>query len=145
MENLLRSLELRRIFLLSQQKHTFQRIPTKPSNELPTLKVLHRFQSDMRKIQHRGVDTGDFNSDGRPDLFCIDPSKNLIEFFRLSEDEQEWESVLHFQIFEKNLHVRGERSAQPEPREGVVADLNGDGKDDLVLLVHDRLLHYYQK
>lgn len=131
--------------ILAFGKHTFQRIPTKPSNPLPTLKVLHRFQSDIRDIQHRGVDTGDFNSDGRPDLFCIDPSKNLIEFFRLSEDEQEWESVLHFQIFEKNLHVRGERSAQPEPREGVVADLNGDGKDDLVLLVHDRLLHYYQK
>ena len=131
--------------ILAFGKHTYRRIPLEPSKDLPKLQVHQRFESDIRDIKHKAVDTGDFNSDGRPDLLCIDPAKNLLEFFQLSDDGSEWQSVLHFRVFEKNLHVRGERRSQTEPREGLITDLNGDGKDDLLLLVHDRLLHYYQQ
>jgi hypothetical protein len=30
----------------------------------------------------------------------------------------------------------------PEPREALVADVTGDGKNDLVVLVHNRILVY---
>ena len=131
--------------LLAFGKHTYRRIPLKADKTLPRLKVLQRFESNIRDIRHDAVDTGDFNSDGRPDILCVDTSKNLIELFRQSEDSSQWESVLHFHLFEKNLHARAQRRSQSEPREGLITDLNGDGKDDLLLLVHDRLLHYYQK
>ena len=53
--------------------------------------------------------------------------------------------ILHFEVFEKDLHYRGKKGGAFEPRDGIVEDLNGDGLDDLVLLVHDRFLCYYQE
>lgn len=131
--------------ILAFGKHTYRRIPLQAKENAPRLHVLHRFNSHIRDVQHTAVDTADFNSDGVPDLVGLDPSQHLLEFFRISEEGTTWESAMHFRIFEKNLHVRGERRMQPEPREGLMRDLNGDGKEDFVLLVHDRLLHYYQQ
>ena len=37
----------------------------------------------------------------------------------------------------------GER-AEPEPSQGLVADITGDGADDLILQAHDRVLIYPQ-
>jgi hypothetical protein len=42
------------------------------------------------------------------------------------------------------LHYQGKKGGLYEPREGLVVDLNGDELDDLVFLVHDRLLLYKQ-
>ena len=44
----------------------------------------------------------------------------------------------------KNLHYQGKKGGLFEPREGLVFDANGDGLDDLVFLVHNRLLLYKQ-
>ena len=33
----------------------------------------------------------------------------------------------------------------PEPREALVADVTGDKKNDLIVLVHDRILVYPQE
>jgi hypothetical protein len=33
----------------------------------------------------------------------------------------------------------------PEPREALVSDVTGDGKNDLVVVVHDRILVYPQE
>jgi hypothetical protein len=32
----------------------------------------------------------------------------------------------------------------PEPREALISDVTGDGKSDLIVLVHDRILVYPQ-
>jgi hypothetical protein len=49
-----------------------------------------------------------------------------------------------WQVFEERT-FRNRRSDLPEPREAVVADLTGDGKNDLAVLVHDRILVYPQE
>ena len=115
------------------------------TNQASELKVHSRYLTDLPNILHGGVDWGDFNDDGVPDLVCMDGRKNVLEFLSFSKDEQCWQSVLHFQVFEKDLHYRGKKGGVNEPRDGLIADLNGDGLDDLVLLVHDRFLCYYQK
>ena len=56
----------------------------------------------------------------------------------------DWESGVHFTVFEADPHYQGQRGTTSEPREMVVADVTGDGADDLVLLVHDRVLVYPQ-
>jgi hypothetical protein len=42
------------------------------------------------------------------------------------------------------MHYQGKKGGAYEPREGLVIDLDGDRLDDLVFLVHDRMLCYYQ-
>ena len=49
-----------------------------------------------------------------------------------------------WQVFEERS-FRGGRAALPEPREAAVADVTGDGKNDLIVLVHDRVLVYPQE
>jgi hypothetical protein len=49
-----------------------------------------------------------------------------------------------WQVFEERT-FRGRRGGFPEPREAVVADLTGDGKNDLAILVHDRVILYPQE
>jgi hypothetical protein len=40
---------------------------------------------------------------------------------------------------------RGAANALPEPRDAAVADVTGDKKNDLIVLVHDRILVYPQE
>ena len=49
-----------------------------------------------------------------------------------------------WQVFEERT-FRSRRSDLPEPREAVVADLTGHGKNDLAVVVHDRILLYPQE
>ena len=44
----------------------------------------------------------------------------------------------------KKSPLSGKKGGLFEPREGLVFDANGDGLDDLVFLVHNRLLLYKQ-
>jgi hypothetical protein len=49
-----------------------------------------------------------------------------------------------WQVFEQHT-FRGMANALPEPRECAVADVTGDKKNDLIVLVHDRILVYPQE
>jgi len=108
------------------------------------LNIHSRYLTDLPKITHGGVDWGDFDNDGEPDLICMDGRKHVLEFLSFSKTEEAWKSILHFKVFEEDLHYRGKKGGVNEPRDGLIADLDGDGRDDLVLLVHDRFLCYYQ-
>ncbi len=48
-----------------------------------------------------------------------------------------------FKVFETRLFSRGE-SREMEPSQAIIADLTGDKKDDLLLVVHDRVIVYPQ-
>jgi hypothetical protein len=52
--------------------------------------------------------------------------------------------VVWWRVFEQRT-FRNPGSAMPEPREAVVSDFTGDGKDDIAILVHDRVLLYPQQ
>ena len=47
-------------------------------------------------------------------------------------------------VFEERT-FRQRRNEVPEPREAAIADVTGDGKNDLILIVHDRVLVYPQE
>ena len=47
-------------------------------------------------------------------------------------------------MFEQHT-FRGRTDALPEPREALVADVTGDKKNDLIVVVHDRILVYPQE
>lgn len=100
--------------------------------------------TDLPDIRYSDVIAGDLNADGVSEVVCVDPDKNAIEIIGRDVDNR-WESRLHFKVFETDEHFQGRKGPPQEPRETVIADVTGDGKKDLVLLVHDRVLVYPQE
>jgi hypothetical protein len=100
--------------------------------------------TDLPDISYSDVIAGDFNGDGKPEIVCVDPTKNLLEILSRGKDDR-WESLMHFKIFEVDQHYQGRKGSPMEPRETLIADVTGDGKKDLILLVHDRVLIYPQE
>ena len=49
-----------------------------------------------------------------------------------------------WQVFEERS-FRSRRNELAEPREAVISDVTGDGKNDLIVVVHDRLILYPQE
>lgn len=108
----------------------------------PTTKTTHA--TDLPSVSYADVIVGDLNHDNRLEIVCVDPEKNLLEILGQGSDER-WESLMHFKIFETDQHFQGRKGSVLEPRETIIADVTGDGKKDLILLVHDRVLVYPQE
>ncbi|MGC4072614.1 MAG: VCBS repeat-containing protein [Nibricoccus sp.] len=100
--------------------------------------------TDLPEISYSDVIAGDFNNDGRPEIVCVDPAKNLLEILSRGSDDR-WTSLMHFKVFEIDQHYQGRKGSPMEPRETLIGDVTGDGKKDLILLVHDRVLIYPQE
>jgi hypothetical protein len=109
-----------------------------------SIHVVATHTTDLPDISYSDVEAGDLTGDGRLDLACIDPDKNVIEL--LSQDAAGvWQSRMHFKVFEKDAHYQGRHGSPEEPRETLIAPVTGNGKNDLILLVHDRVLIYPQE
>ncbi|HSH94508.1 MAG TPA: VCBS repeat-containing protein [Roseimicrobium sp.] len=89
------------------------------------------------------VVTGDLNNDGRKDLVYLESAKNYIDIVTY-EKPHRLVSSDRWQVFEERT-FRSRRNNAPEPREAAVVDVTGDGKKDLVVIVHDRILVYPQE
>jgi len=122
-------------------KDRFWWMPLGRGDFTPT--TLQTHATDLPDINYSDVIAGDLNNDGQPELVCVDPEKNLIEILSRGADNR-WESMVHFKVFETDEHFQGRKGPPQEPRETIIADVTGDGKNDLILLVHDRILVYPQ-
>jgi len=106
---------------------------------------LSTHESDLFNVVYDRIAVGDLDSDGRSDVVAVDArDSHVLEVLEIGDDNR-WTSVLHFTIFDVDPHYEGQRGTTAEPREVVVADVTGDGRDDVVLLVHDRVLVYPQQ
>ena len=89
------------------------------------------------------VIAGDLTGGGRKQLIFMETGKHYLDLVNFSAAGKlvpgdRWE------VFEQHT-FRGAQNAIPEPRECTVADVTGDGKNDLIVLVHDRILVYPQE
>jgi hypothetical protein len=89
------------------------------------------------------VVAGDLNGSGRKQLVFMETSKNYLDLVNF-DARHKLVPGDRWQVFEQHT-FRGRDNAMPEPREAVVADVTGDGKNDLIVLVHDRILVYPQE
>jgi len=89
------------------------------------------------------VVAGDLNHDGRRDLVFLETGRNHVDLVVFNAAGKLVPST-RWQVFEERT-FRNRRAESPEPREALVADFTGDGKSDLVVLVHDRILLYPQE
>jgi hypothetical protein len=86
------------------------------------------------------VMAGDLTGSGRKDLVFLETAKNNLDIVSFNSHHKLVPDI-RWQVFEEHT-FRGTANAVPEPREAVVADVTGDGKNDLIVLVHDRILVY---
>ncbi len=84
---------------------------------------------------------GDLNGDSQPDVVLTDIGEHAVEIVAY-DGRRELDRALAFKIFEKKSFR--DRDSLVEPRDIGLGDVDGDGKTDLVLIVHDRVLIYRQ-
>jgi hypothetical protein len=104
---------------------------------------LDGYETPIRDGRLTDVVSGDLDSDGRKDLVFLETGRNYLDLV-VFDAEHKLVPANRWQVFEERTFL-ARRSAQPEPREAVVDDVTGDGKNDLVVLVHDRILVYPQE
>jgi hypothetical protein len=111
--------------------------------EVWELAELDGYETPIRDGHLNDVVSGDLDNDGRKDLVFLETARNYLDLVMFDANHK-LVPANRWQVFEERT-FRGRRSDLPEPREALVADLTGDGKNDLVVLVHDRILLYPQE
>ena len=86
---------------------------------------------------------GDLTGGGRKQLIFMETARNYLDLVTFDKNRKLVPGD-RWQVFEQHT-FRGAQNALPEPRECAVADVTGDGKNDLIVLVHDRILVYPQE
>jgi len=134
----------RSIVLFDSEKFA---VITPPSVEHPVRHLEQQFSYETKiKDGVYGVFTvGDINSDGRVDIIMLEYKGNHIEILAL-DSEYKPVPAMRFKVFEEKSYREGEKRSgmSVEPRDLDVADVTGDGKSDLVALIHDRIIIYPQ-
>jgi hypothetical protein len=107
------------------------------------LSELDGYETPVKDAHLNDVVPGDLDSDGRKDLVFLETAKNYIDLV-IFDANHKLVPANRWPVFEGRT-FRNVRSDMPEPREAAVADVTGDGKNDLIVLVHDRILVYPQE
>ena len=113
------------------------------SGEVWDLTELDGYETPIRDGWLHDVTSGDLDSDGRKDLVFLETARNYVDLVRFKAPHA-LESGNRWPVFEERT-FRQRRNEIPEPREAVISDVTGDGKNDLLLIVHDRVLLYPQE
>ena len=104
---------------------------------------LDGYETPIKDGHLNDVVSGDLDNDGRKDLVFLETGKNYLDLV-IFDANRKLVPVNRWQVFEERT-FRNRRSDLPEPREALITDVTGDGKNDLVILVHDRILVYPQE
>lgn len=104
---------------------------------------LDGYETPVKDGRLNDVVSGDLNGDGRKDLVFMETGRNHLEIVIFNKN-RELVPVNRWQVFEERT-FRMRRGEQNEPREAMIIDVTGDKKNDLVIVVHDRILVYPQE
>jgi hypothetical protein len=115
----------------------------KTSGQVWELQELDSYETPIKDGHLADVVSGDLNNDGRKDLVFLETAKNYLDLVAF-ETPHKLVPADRWPVFEERT-FRSRRNDSLEPREAVVADVTGDGKNDLIVLVHDRILVYPQE
>ena len=111
--------------------------------EVWELAELDSYETPIPEGHLADVIAGDLNHSGRKDLVFLETAKNYLDLVSFVPPHK-LAPGNRWQVFEERT-FRSRRNDDMEPREACVADVTGDGKNDLIVLVHDRILVYPQE
>lgn len=101
------------------------------------------YDADLEQFIPMVAVVGQLSAGDSRSILLFDRRNYVLEVIHPNK-EGEWTSALHFVLFDENPHYRGRRSAEMQPRDCLIADVTGDGKKDVILQMHDRVLVYPQ-
>jgi hypothetical protein len=104
---------------------------------------LDGFETPIKDGRLNDVVSGDLNQDGRKDLVFLETGKGYLDIV-IFEPPKRLVPATRWQVFEERT-FRSRRGDSMEPREALIEDVTGDRKNDLIVLVHDRILVYPQE
>jgi len=107
------------------------------------LTKLDDYDTPIRDGYLNDVIAGDLDGSGRKQLVFMETAKNYLDLVYFNKNRKLVPGD-RWQVFEQHT-FRGAQNGMPEPRECAVADVTGDKKNDLIVLVHDRILVYPQE
>jgi len=119
--------------------------PLSSTNSAQNLEQQFSYETKIKDGIYGNLAAGDINSDGRTDITMVEYGRSHIEILAFDADEKPV-PAMRFKIFEEKSYrdSKPRPKASAEPRELTVADVTGDGKDDLVTIIHDRIIIYPQ-
>jgi hypothetical protein len=101
------------------------------------------YETPIKEGRLHDVIPGDLNQDGRKDLVFIETAKNYLDLV-IFDAAKQLVPATRWQVFEQRA-FRQRTGDLNEPREALITDVTGDKKNDLVVVVHDRILVYPQE
>ncbi|MDP6635530.1 MAG: VCBS repeat-containing protein [Phycisphaerae bacterium] len=105
------------------------------------------FEPDVKTGRYGALTAGDVNSDEKPDIVLCEQITRHVEILTFNP-RAKLVAATKFKVFEQaQAPQRDKWDNKPvsgQPKIAVLGDVTGDGKSDLVILVHDRLIVYPQ-
>ncbi len=106
------------------------------------LKIIASYESPRNEAKFADLAAGDLNADGQPDVVLTDVAEHFLEIATAPPGQSELDRAAAFKVFERK--TRRAMGDLIEPRDIALGDVDGDGRTDIVLIVHDRVLIYRQ-
>jgi hypothetical protein len=107
------------------------------------LSELDGYETPIKDGHLNVVVAGSLGGNRRKQLVFLETAHNYVDLVDF-DSQHHLAPINRWKVFEERT-FRTRRNDLPEPREALIEDVTGDGKKDLLLLVHDRVLLYRQE